>query len=199
MVPTPTPEEVKEQYRLRHNELARLWRAKNPGRAAAAAAKHRAKKPWSSLTPEQKEKWVARTREWHKRNPGRAAEYTKKYRQSLSPEVLREQMRTINKRWNDANRHKRRAIKLKQYGLTPESFLEMLAKQGGRCAICAVVLDPELKTGRDRPCVDHDHATGEVRGILCHGCNPGLGHFQDDPRILHMAALYLEQRKGKRG
>ena len=58
----------------------------------------------------------------------------------------------------------------------------MIAEQGGRCAIC------EEKPAEH---VDHDHATGEVRGVLCFTCNVGLGQLRDDLAVIHNAALYL--------
>lgn len=75
------------------------------------------------------------------------------------------------------------------YGLTQEQFEAMLEAQGGRCAICRT----DTPGGRDnRWHVDHCHATGKVRGLLCNGCNIGLGHFKDDPERLLAAVAYLE-------
>ena len=58
----------------------------------------------------------------------------------------------------------------------------MLAAQEGRCAIC----------NNPAKCVDHDHATGKVRGILCAGCNRALGFMFDKPALLRRGAEYLE-------
>ena len=58
----------------------------------------------------------------------------------------------------------------------------MLAEQGGVCAICKVA--PAAH-------VDHDHATGAVRALLCFNCNGGLGQFKDDPDLLRAAADYV--------
>ena len=62
----------------------------------------------------------------------------------------------------------------------------MLAAQGGRCAICQTI-QPE----RGRWYVDHCHATGRIRGILCRVCNTGLGAFRDDPSVMQNAITYL--------
>ena len=64
----------------------------------------------------------------------------------------------------------------------------LLAEQNWRCGICG---DP-LAGGRAR--LDHDHATGELRGVLCSRCNSGLGKFGDDPALLELAAAYLRDR-----
>jgi Recombination endonuclease VII len=71
------------------------------------------------------------------------------------------------------------------YGLTMEDYDRMLARQQGACAIC------KRKT-LQRLCVDHCHLTNMVRGLLCRRCNVGLGHFEDDARLLHEAATYVE-------
>jgi hypothetical protein len=72
---------------------------------------------------------------------------------------------------------------LRRYGLTEPEWDAALIAQCGRCAIC-------VEPMRD-PCVDHCHATTNARGLLCSGCNRGLGHFKDDPRRLQAAAEYL--------
>ena len=63
----------------------------------------------------------------------------------------------------------------------------MLAEQEGCCAICGTE-DPG-KNGRFN--VDHNHDTGEIRGLLCYGCNVGIGHLRDNPSICLAAAEYL--------
>lgn len=75
----------------------------------------------------------------------------------------------------------------KKYKITHLQYQERLDAQGQRCTICMVDLD----LGRDTH-VDHDHTTGEIRGILCKNCNTGLGQFKDSPELLRRAALYLE-------
>ncbi len=81
---------------------------------------------------------------------------------------------------------------LRKYGITEATYVALLAQQGGRCAIC----------GRERPNgkghhfhVDHDHASGRLRGLLCHSCNIGIGNLQEDERILHAAIAYLRRHK----
>jgi len=73
------------------------------------------------------------------------------------------------------------------YGLSLAQFDALLAAQGGRCAICGGV-DPG---GKGVWHVDHDHGSGAVRGLLCHGCNAGIGSLGDDPDRLPAAAAYL--------
>jgi hypothetical protein len=75
------------------------------------------------------------------------------------------------------------------YGITPEQYDAMLVEQKGCCAICR---SSEWGGKSGVPHVDHDHATGAVRGLLCAGCNHGLGHFADDPARLRAAIRYVE-------
>jgi Recombination endonuclease VII len=87
----------------------------------------------------------------------------------------------------------RRIDVLRRYGLTWSAYQELLKKQDGKCAICGTGV-----TVGQNLAVDHDHKTGEVRGLLCSPCNLGLGAFADDPQRLRKAADYLEG-EGKAG
>ncbi len=73
-----------------------------------------------------------------------------------------------------------------RYGITSEEYRNVLQKQDSKCAICGAV------PGKRSLHVDHDHETGKIRGLLCHKCNVGLGHFSDDPNLLIKASKYLE-------
>jgi hypothetical protein len=80
----------------------------------------------------------------------------------------------------------------KKYGLTVEQYVAMAEAQGHVCGIC---LRPETeKYGALH--VDHDHATNQVRGLLCGQCNTGIGKFRDDPDLLRAAIDYLARSQG---
>lgn len=77
---------------------------------------------------------------------------------------------------------------LRTYDLTPEDYDRMLASQGGGCTICGAT---EPGRGRTQFCVDHNHTTGHIRGLLCAHCNLALGYLKDDPNLCLKAANYL--------
>jgi hypothetical protein len=80
----------------------------------------------------------------------------------------------------------------RRYGMTSADVDAMLKEQGGGCAICGLA---EFGTGTDMPNVDHCHATGVVRGILCGPCNRGLGAFADDIGRMERGIEYLRRSK----
>ncbi len=101
-----------------------------------------------------------------------------------------ERRRETDQRWAKANPSKRLAYSRKyRTGFTPEYFGECVDRQDGKCAICERVLD--LVNHRNTH-ADHDHETGQLRGVLCGGCNKGLGHFRDSVENLKKAEAYLE-------
>ena len=75
------------------------------------------------------------------------------------------------------------------YGITLEEYKDMLVYQDYCCKICGI---------HEKHCdrglyVDHCHETTEIRGLLCHNCNTGLGHFKDSPEFLQNAIDYLKK------
>jgi hypothetical protein len=80
--------------------------------------------------------------------------------------------------------------RLRTYGLTVASYQKLLLSQGGVCAVCCANLTALPKRHVH---IDHNHVTKKVRGILCHNCNLGLGHFKDAPYLLVLAASYLRR------
>lgn len=116
---------------------------------------------------------VARTTRWREANRERFLAYQAEYRQR--PERKRA-LRDLYYR--------------RTYGISADEVDAMLAAQGGRCAICGRV--PE-RAGSWH--LDHDHMTGQLRGILCIDCNHGLGKLQDDLHVLQAAVEYLRRTR----
>lgn len=80
---------------------------------------------------------------------------------------------------------------MKKHGKTLQDWNDLWAKQDGKCAICNQGMTDGGQSGASAH-LDHDHVTGEVRGLLCSQCNLGLGKFGDDPGRLEAAALYVQ-------
>lgn len=122
----------------------------------------------------QQKRWYAANREasiasvkrWQQENKEHLHAYRKEYRQ--------------RRKLEDRNAYLRRKFKI-----TQADYEAILAMQGGGCAICGKA------PGKISLHVDHDHETGEVRGLLCVGCNNALGQFHDDQELLARAADYI--------
>ena len=85
-----------------------------------------------------------------------------------------------------AERTRRYKLKSK-FGITVEQYELMAEKQNHRCAICRC----EKPSNRKHWDIDHNHVTGQVRGLLCNPCNQGLGMFKDDTDKMKSAINYL--------
>lgn len=89
------------------------------------------------------------------------------------------------------------------YGLSKSDYLGLILSHNNMCAICGIT--PEEQTEKIRKdsrlkkkknlCIDHDHKTNKVRGLLCASCNLGLGYLEDDINLLKKAIQYLEKYK----
>ena len=105
---------------------------------------------------------------WAERNPGKRRATVKRTREKRRAE---DRLRYVNR----------------AYGLTAAAYEAMLERQDRRCLLCGK--QPQIL------CVDHDHATGRVRGLLCRRCNAGLGHLRDDGTLIAAAIGYLLSHK----
>ncbi len=98
-----------------------------------------------------------------------------------------ERRRETAKAWREANASRYKSSRLKhQYGITLQQRDALLDAQDGLCAICKSPNDSKLDWH-----TDHCHATGKVRGVLCHHCNLMLGHARDNSDVLANAIKYL--------
>lgn len=113
--------------------------------------------------------------EWskHKNRPNGVGAYCKKCNAE----------KELEWRTNNPERHRENYLK-NNYRLSTEEYNYILDRQGGTCALC--LSDKNL-------CIDHDHKTGQVRGILCREHNKGLGLFKDDVIVLKSCIEYLTQ------
>jgi len=98
------------------------------------------------------------------------------------------------KEWARLNPERVRATQRKthlknNYGMTCETYAALANKQKHKCAIC------EIKLTQNKLHVDHCHKTGRVRGLLCGGCNRGLGLFKDSVKALSKAIVYLKKQR----
>lgn len=103
--------------------------------------------------------------------------------------------------WNAANPERRARLKLRSQavalGLDPDAIEAHFKNHNGLCDICG--RSPSEVGSRKRLSIDHDHLTGEFRGLLCSPCNSGLGQFRDSPKILSAAIDYLIRTTDAKG
>lgn len=98
--------------------------------------------------------------------------------------------------WRRKNPGKRsEEARRRKYALSAQGFHELVVLQENRCAICEEV--PTGKGNMSTLRVDHDHVTGQIRGLLCHKCNVGLGAFRDNRLLVTKAALYLASQRAQ--
>jgi hypothetical protein len=85
---------------------------------------------------------------------------------------------------------------LRKQNCESDHYQALFRAQGGKCAICGTTQGHRSSRGRVcRLAVDHDHATGKVRGLLCNNCNRGLGRFKDSVKNLEAALRYLKREQ----
>jgi hypothetical protein len=155
-----------------------------------------------------REREKARSRNWAKANPEKVA--ARNRRRYADPAARAKHLAGV-KQWAIENPVRYAEIhrgvafrhRLKKFGLTVEQYDAMLAAQGNCCAICRTD-DPGIKQGAKRRLengwpivwnIDHDHETGEVRGLLCRGCNIALGAVRENATTLAAMIKYVNKRR----
>jgi len=138
---------------------------------------------------ENPEKDKARNACWRAENPEKRKAHDACYRTANS-----EKRKVASVRWSAENPEKKRASSLRNsYGITQEQWDAMFTAQGNKCG------NPGCGVSKSNTALgwhtDHDHISGKVRGILCHSCNVGLGHFRDDIAKLQGAIEYLSRNR----
>jgi hypothetical protein len=131
-----------------------------------------------SVNSEYRQRQLSNATEWRLRNPDKkkATYERRKAKQKLDPAY---------------KAFRRNQILKSKYGITQAEYDIMLSNQNGGCAICF------RKPGKRPLHVDHDHSTGQVRGLLCHQCNWYLATVESDEAILLRLEAYLHRETYK--
>lgn len=150
----------------------------------------------------------AQRADYWQRNKARKSEYDRNRRQEKAEQIKAQkrdhyqanigQARAKKRAYYHRNKSRIRAAQRakydpmrereSKYGLPAEQYVAMAEQQQGRCAICG---KQPTGIGRAGLVVDHDHTTGQVRGLLCSACNTGLGKLGDTAEALERALAYL--------
>ena len=151
--------------KAKKNAYMKAWRARQPAHVRTPeeiAHRTKVRREWAS---KNRERLNTQQRNWVAAHPGYHAAHAKAH-----PHYGRKN-------------HLRR-----KFQITMEIWEQMYVGQNGKCGICATALHHDNWRNSH---VDHDHATGRVRKLLCGPCNRGLGSFRDNPNRLELAAKYL--------
>lgn len=105
------------------------------------------------------------SREWYENNKDKKKQYSQSYRHIKKDQDLK-----------------------KSYGISLETYNQMLVEQNYKCKICSVGQESLSRA----LCVDHCHTTGKIRGLLCDTCNRAIGLLKDNLDVLRSAITYLE-------
>lgn len=197
-----TQQELKELVKYNPKTGVFTWLRSAPNRRAGSRADHNGSNGHPVITIKGKQQQAARMA-WlyiHGTIPdGRVRFVNGNYRDCREVNLRL----ALNKQqhyrlFNERNPGAMRQFNLrKKYGIELADYQKMYVAQGGVCAACE---QPEtvMRSGQSRwLCVDHCHTTGDIRGLLCVGCNTAVGYSKDDPVRLRKQADYLERHIAK--
>jgi len=148
------------------------------------------------MSPEEiREKQRLRAAEWRSKNRDKAREISRRghAKRRANPEAA-----ASIREYQKGYREKNRAVLVerdreRRFGITRAEYADLFHAQNGVCAICEKP-ETEKRGGKVKTlAVDHNHSTGEIRGLLCVACNTGIGKLKDDRNILLSAIRYLDR------
>ena len=175
----------KEAIRARAKERYRLRREKSGDEVKDAAEVEKIRAEWREYRRANKEKIRERDKAHREKN--------KDYYDAYKREWVAKNRDSLNarRRGDPKKLYRTKMYELKKkYNISPDQWHSTIKAQGDRCLCCKTLFGILRET---KPCVDHCHSTGRVRGILCGRCNLLLGHANDQPAILRACARYLKQ------
>jgi hypothetical protein len=149
-------------------EFSKLKKSKDGHHATCKECLNSSRRAKYLSNPEIRNKAIKHQHEWRKNNPDKV----KKWEKENPEKYLDGQLR-------------------RKFGIGFDQYLSMKESQDSRCAICK----KHQNEFNEMFCVDHDHLTGKIRGLLCRKCNSGIGLLQDSLDIVKSAAEYLERNK----
>ena len=166
--------------RISHTEYMREYRKQNKDKILAYGRdyyrKNRDKLDNNAKRYREPNKEIARQKsiQWIKNNPERKKEMDIEYKKNNKQKVS-----YLN--WKGGLK--------RNFNISDIEYNIMFNKQNGSCKIC----NTHQSNLKFRLCVDHNHKTGQVRGLLCSKCNSALGLLQDSSQLLRVAANYIEE------
>jgi len=130
---------------------------------------------------ENKEKISNRRKEYREKNKEKIRENHSKWYNSIGKDYKSDPKNVMNSR---------ASVIKKKYGISIDELSDMLDKQKGCCKICGeTLIRPDSQNSYH---IDHNHDTGDVRGLLCSNCNMAIGLMYDNPEIVMSVYNYLK-------
>lgn len=177
-----------EEEKIKDREANKKYYLKN---------KEKAKEKFREYNKANYQKIKERKKQYYSDHSKQIKEYKKEYNLKNRDKIRKEYSTSVTangknyrKIWYINNREKiLNTIRFKSYKITESEYLALFEKQNGKCAIC----NKDQAYFKYALCVDHDHITGQIRGLLCRNCNLILGNAKDNLNILLSAANYLEK------